>query len=310
MTEGVFNCLIDEKRTLAYGKAISATVRPGDVVVDMGTGSGVLAMLAARAGAKTVYAVEIDQSNIATLGAVFRANGLEDRIVLIHGDVCKIDLPEKVDVIIGEMIATALIEELQVPAMNNMLRFAKRGKKATRVLLSGYRTYLDLVNNPETYYGHRFNILRYEYSDTQIARQLKSKPYSEKQLISDVDFTRINTDLKVKRSLSITVTKRGEINGLRLSGESLFFDGSTLGATYAYSYPLILPIDTREVRKGEILNVKIGYTICGGMKTLRYSLSGRHSNLERQLDDQAPPPNSPTRKSASRSNLQSSCRGK
>jgi protein arginine N-methyltransferase 7 len=128
MTEGVFNCLIDEERTMAFAKAIAATVRPGDVVVDMGTGSGVLAMLAARAGAKKVYAIEIDRSNIATLNAVFRANALEDRIVLIHGDVCKVDLPEKVDVIIGEMIATALIEELQVPAMNNMLRFAKRDR--------------------------------------------------------------------------------------------------------------------------------------------------------------------------------------
>ncbi len=175
MTEGVFNCLIDEKRTIAYGKAISATVRPGDVVVDMGTGSGVLAMLAARAGAKKVYAVEIDQSNIATLDAVFRANALEDKIVLIHGDVCKIDLPEKVDVIIGEMIATALLEELQVPAMNNMLRFAKHGKHATRVLLSGYKTYIDLVDNPEVYYGLNFKILRYEYSDIHISPRLKSK---------------------------------------------------------------------------------------------------------------------------------------
>ena len=229
-------------------------------------------MLAARAGAKRVYAVEIDQSNIATLGAVFRANGLEDRIVLIQGDVLKVDLPEKVNVIIGEMIATALIEELQVPAMNNMLRFAKRGRHATRVLLSGYRTYLDLVHNPENYYGHSFKILRYEYSDSQVACKLRSKSFSEKQLISDVDFTKINTDLKVKQNLSIAVTKRGAINGLRLSGESLFFDGSKLGASYAYSYPVILPIETREVSKGQVLKVKIGYTICGGMKTLRYSV--------------------------------------
>lgn len=270
MTDEVFDCLIDEERTKAFGKAIAATVRRGDVVVDMGTGSGVLAMLAAQAGAKKVYAVELDRNNIATLGAVFRANGLDDRIVLIQGDVRKIDLPEKVDVIIGEMIATALIEELQVPAMNNMLRFAKRGRQATRVVLSGYRTYVDLVNNPETYYGHSFKIVRYEYSDM---RQLKSKSFSEKRLISDVDFTRINTDLKVKQNLAITVTKRGEINGLRLSGESLFFDGSTLGATYAYSYPVILPIDTRKVTKGEILNVKIGYTICGGMQTLKWAVT-------------------------------------
>jgi hypothetical protein len=48
MTDGEFNSLIDEKRTTAYGKAIAATIRPDDVVVDMGTSSCVLAMLAAR----------------------------------------------------------------------------------------------------------------------------------------------------------------------------------------------------------------------------------------------------------------------
>jgi predicted RNA methylase len=291
MTEGVFNCLIDGKRTAAFGKAIAATVRPGDVVVDMGTGSGVLAMLAARAGARKVYAVEIDQSNIATLGAVFRANGLDDRIILIHGDVRKVDLPEKVDVIIGEMIATALIEELQVPSMNNMLRFAKRGKQATRVVLCGYRTYLDLVSNPEIYYGHSFKIVRYEYSDMH---ELKSTSHSEKLLISDVDFTKINTDLKVRQELAITATRGGVINGLRLSGESRFFDGSTLGATYAYSYPVILPIGTRKMKKSEVLKVKIGYTICGGMKTLQYSVEEPHGKDKFAGSDQRssrkPPP--------------------
>jgi predicted RNA methylase len=210
--------------------------------------------------------VELDKNNVATLGAVFRANHLEDRIVLVHGDVRSVELPEKVDVILGEMIATALIEELQVPAMNNMLRFTKR---RTRVVLSRYKTYVDLVDSPEIYYGHAFKIVRYEYPDL---RKLRSTPFSEKQLISDVDLTKINTDLKVVRNLRIEVTRRGVINGVRLSGESIFFDGSTLGATYAYSYPVILPIDSRAVRKGEVLNVKIRYTICGGMKTLKYAV--------------------------------------
>lgn len=63
--------------------------------------------------------------------------------------------------------------------------------------------------------------------------------------------------------------KKGRLNGPRLSGETTFWDGSSLGATYAYSYPLILPIEPREVSKGEVLPARIRYTLCGGMKSLR-----------------------------------------
>lgn len=50
-------------------------------------------------------------------------------------------------------------------------------------------------------------------------------------------------------------------------------DRLKLAATYAYSYPVILPIDNRAVRKGEVLNLKIRSTICGGMKTLKYAVT-------------------------------------
>lgn len=50
-----------------------------------------------------------------------------------------------------------------------------------------------------------------------------------------------------------------------------------VGATYAYSYPIILPIDAIEVSKGNALDVKVSYKICGGMQTLKYAVE----NMER-----------------------------
>ena len=67
--------LHDERRTGDYLTALAAAVRPSDVVLDIGTGSGVLAVAAARAGARHVYAVEA--SDIADVAErVFALNGV------------------------------------------------------------------------------------------------------------------------------------------------------------------------------------------------------------------------------------------
>lgn len=266
MTEGVFNCLIDTVRTKSFSKAISRTVSKGDVVVDMGTGSGILAMLAAKAGAKKVYAVEIDPNNIKTLRSTFKKNGFDNVIEVIEGSILEVLLPEKVDVVIGEMIATALIEELQVLAMNHILKFAK---KDVKVLLNKYETFVDIVYNKNDYYDFSFDILRYEYPDEF---DLKSKCYSDKILVRSFDFSSPVKNLSVNVRLEIPIKKTGFVNGIRLSGKTTFYDGSTLGSTFAYDYPLILPIVETVVKKGDSFKVNLKYKICGGINSLKYAI--------------------------------------
>lgn len=266
ITEGVFNCLIDRKRTEAFSSAIKNTIKSGDVVVDMGTGSGILAMVAARAGASRVYAVEIDRNNILTLNKVFEKNNLSHIIKVIEGDVTEISLPEKVDVIIGEMIATGLIEELQVPAMNNMLRFAKDNVK---VLLNKYDTYVDVVYNNNKYNGFTFDIFRYEYDNDD---ELVSKSVTDKHLISSVDFSKFINDININFSKEISIKEDGLINGLRISSQTIFSDNSEFGYSFAYSYPIILPIDEKKVFKGDKVVIDICYKLCGGINNFSYTI--------------------------------------
>ena len=95
--------LNDRRRTASFLAAIRRVVRPGDVVVDVGTGTGVLAIAAAQAGAARVYAVEA--TGIGKLAkANFRANGLQDRITLVPGWSMHVTLPERADVLVSETI--------------------------------------------------------------------------------------------------------------------------------------------------------------------------------------------------------------
>jgi release factor glutamine methyltransferase len=69
-----------------YHQAVANEVGPGLRVLDMGTGSGVSALLAARAGSDVV-AVDINASAVACAWANAERNGLADRIVFVHGDL-------------------------------------------------------------------------------------------------------------------------------------------------------------------------------------------------------------------------------
>lgn len=267
ITEGVFNCLIDDERSLAFMKSIQNTVNEGDIVVDMGSGTGILAMTAAQAGAKKVYAVEFDKNNSDYLKETFEINGF-DQIEILEGDIRSIELPEKVDVIIGEMIATGLIEEQQIQAMNNMLKYASDGVK---VHLKKYTNFIDLVFNNNSYYDFKFPIIRYEYSDE---KSLVSDKYTDYEMISHSDFSGIiqDKDRIVDFSKELEIRKKGIINGLRISSETEFYDGTTFGSSFAYSYPIILPINNISVEVGDKVCVTLEYVLCGGFKNLKYTV--------------------------------------
>jgi protein arginine N-methyltransferase 1 len=92
----------DRVRTDAYALALERVVRPGSVVLDIGAGSGILAMLAARSGARRVFAVEpADMIELARSFAA--ANGVADRIEFIQAVSTKVTLPEPVDVIVSDI---------------------------------------------------------------------------------------------------------------------------------------------------------------------------------------------------------------
>src|SRR5271170_1567362 len=93
--------LRDSVRNEAFRNAIAHAVKPGDVVLDMGAGTGILSVFAAVAGARKVYAVERTDVALVARRMVER-NGFAGCIDVLQADLEDITLPEKVDVLVSE----------------------------------------------------------------------------------------------------------------------------------------------------------------------------------------------------------------
>lgn len=102
--------LLDTARMDSYRRAIQASVQPGDVVVDIGCGTGVLTFMACEAGAKRVYAIE-GGPIIETARELAIANGFADRIEFLSGWSVDVGIPEPADVLITETIGNAGLDE-------------------------------------------------------------------------------------------------------------------------------------------------------------------------------------------------------
>ena len=94
--------LRDTRRVDAYARALAENVSAGDVVVEIGTGTGLFAILACRAGAKIVYAIESDDViELARENAA--ANGCADRVVFLQDLSTRVELPERADVLVSDV---------------------------------------------------------------------------------------------------------------------------------------------------------------------------------------------------------------
>lgn len=95
--------LADRHRVDALRRAIHATVQPGDIVLDLGCGTGLLGLMACEAGAARVYAID-NSGMIEIARAMARASGFGDRITHIGGHSLAVDLPERADVLVFDQI--------------------------------------------------------------------------------------------------------------------------------------------------------------------------------------------------------------
>ncbi len=152
----------NEPRNNSYKIAINNLVKD-KVVVDIGTGAdAILARFCVEANAKKVYAIEIMQSSYKKAKTVIEKLGLENKIILIYGDATKVELPEKVDVCVSEIVGSIGGLEGSATILNNAWRFLKKdGIMIPRRSL----TKISVVSLPKSFINNiKFSELGEEYT--------------------------------------------------------------------------------------------------------------------------------------------------
>ena len=214
--------LIDETRTGAYRRAVAQVVRPGDTVVDVGCGSGMLSFLACRAGARHVYAIE-SEAVIEMARLVAARNDLRDHITFYHDHSFKVDLPERADVIVTETMGTFGFEEGIIGSLTDARdRFLKQGGT---LIPHGLALWLVPVELPK-FYEHvvDFWVNKCQGFDFSPVRALTVNNFHPLKLhegtflgdpvrVEDVRFADL-TRADVSANFSIRAARRGWFHGL------------------------------------------------------------------------------------------------
>lgn len=144
--------LSDSVRVNSYHEAIHRNVQPGDVVIDLGTGTGLLACMASRAGASKVYAVE-HSDFIDVAREIAEKNHIEN-IEFVQANSREFTPPEAVDVILHEQMGDELFNENM---LENVLDLRDRIlRPGGRILPGNFRLFVEPVSFHDAMRVRRF----------------------------------------------------------------------------------------------------------------------------------------------------------
>ncbi len=274
-TDFPYMCLKDVPRTLKFKEAIEAVVKPGDIVVDVGSGSGILALFTASAGASKVYAVEIDHTLAEALRMTAKANGFGDVIEVVEEDILETTrLPQGVNVVIAEIIETGLIDELQVPAMNK-LRASGVIDDHTRVIPEKYETFVQPIYTDHIYYGFKIYAPKHEwpfYTDEKAGwHPTNIDVIAPPQSLGVIDFHIGPLEARVDKKLlfECDASKQMPINAVMLSGHITLAGNIGLDATNALNGDKIYTVD--EITNPQTVAIYARFIMGHGAKHLEIS---------------------------------------
>lgn len=268
----VAQCLLDKKRTTALIDSINKRVKPGMTVIDCGTGSAILAIKAAQAGAKKVYAIEFDPyiANLAIHN--IKLNGLDNIVEVLKGDARTIDPPtdEKIDVVIMEMLTTGMIEEFQIQTIQN-LKNKKIVDDKTIYIPQRQQSFITLGHSSHEVYGIKIKMPLHLW-EIHVNHRDFFEPITQKTVYDDYNF---NTEDRgdIQMHFETIAEKDSVINSILFESVSILSDESLIDETSALNGKVLIPTEEIKVMKNDRIRGVISYKYGEGFNNLVFKFN-------------------------------------
>ena len=244
------SCLFDKKRTISFLKAINETVKRDQVVIDAGSGSGILGLFAAKAGAKKVYCIEANPRFLEIIKINSILNGFSKVIEVINGDATQIEIPQKADLLICELLSTGLFFEPEIQVINHLKKYLKDGG---RIIPSNVESSCTLINAQRDVYGLFFDF------DSRYEKLKNDKVLSTKVIFDRPNFYETEP-LEVDRTIVIKAITNGIANAIRITSTAQLSENVTATKSKFLFNPLIIYFDNdKKLLKGKKYFLHIRY---------------------------------------------------
>lgn len=212
-----FPMMNDTVRNDAYEKALKSALQNGGVVLDIGSGSGLLAMMAARHGATKVTTCEAVSMVAEKAKIIIQRNGFKDQIQVINklstNLVAGIDFPERADILVTEIFDNGLLGENALVAIEHARKNLL--KPNAQLIPCGVKVYAMCIESSEIYKNHRVETIsnfdlspfnqfsQYSYTGYHLAK-MDYRALSATASIFEIDFQNIPGSESVPIEFNIT----------------------------------------------------------------------------------------------------------
>ncbi|MDO5860442.1 methyltransferase domain-containing protein [Methanobrevibacter sp.] len=240
--------LKDWQRLAVFYNAILDYDSDNKLAYDLGCGSGILSYFLSSYF-EEVISLEIDYKT-----AEYAKENLSNfsNVHVINSDVMDHEFREKADLIVCEMMDTALIDEEQVPVLNYAKQFLKDTGK---IIPMGVINTVELVNMEREY-------VHWDEEGANYEELSDAKVYSKINFLDDVD-------PDFENIISIKAKKDGMVNGLKITTFTVLIDDLICGPTPMLNPPLLIPLDKQSVKSNEFINVKLKYSMGNGIESIK-----------------------------------------